>query len=143
LGPDWLWCAADYESCDFRHKAGARLEVKQSAALQTWNAASQRVTKASFDIATRTGEWVDGVQWKDRIGRNADTYVFAYHPVTDHTADHREPAQWQFYVVLEERLPEQKTLALSVVADLSTRVGFSELRESVQSALFAFSGEKS
>ena len=134
LEPDWTWCAADYASCDFRHQAGARLEVKQSAALQTWNASSGRVSKASFDIAPRTGEYVDGAAWVDGVGRNADIYVFAYHPVADSTADHREPAQWQFYVVLESALPTQKTRALAGGAALSEAFDLSSLRESVARA---------
>jgi hypothetical protein len=97
------------------------------------------VSKASFDIAARTGEYVDGAAWVDGVGRNADIYVFAYHSVSDATADHREPKQWQFYVVLESALPAQKTLALSGVAALSKPVDFSGLRESVECALAALS----
>jgi hypothetical protein len=143
LEPDWTWCAADYASCDFRHHGGARLEVKQSAALQTWNADSRRISKASFDIAARTGEYVDGAAWVDGVGRNADIYVFAYHPVADSTADHREPGQWQFYVVLEKALPAQKTLALSGVAALADPVSHSGLCERVAQALTALDTEQS
>ncbi|MBK8545700.1 MAG: hypothetical protein IPL62_20575 [Caulobacteraceae bacterium] len=70
------------------------------------------MSKASFDIAPRTGEYVDGAAWVDGVGRNADIYVFAYHPVADPTADHREPTQWQFYVVLENTYPHKDTGAL-------------------------------
>ena len=93
------------------------------------------MSKASFDIAPRTGEYVDGAAWVDGVGRNADIYVFAYHPVGDATADHREPTQWQFYVVLEKALPAQKTLALSGVAALAKPVTFLGLSERVAETL--------
>ena len=143
LEPDWTWCAADYASCDFRHHGGVRLEVKQSAALQTWNADSKRISRASFDIAPRTGEYVDGAAWVEGVGRNADIYVFAYHPVADSTADHREPTQWQFYVVLEKALPAQKTLALSGVAALVDPVSYSGLSKRVAQALTSLNAEQS
>jgi hypothetical protein len=72
LEPDWTWCSDDYASCDFRHKvSGARLEVKQSASLQSWNAKDRKQSRCSFDVRERTGEWIDGVKWVERRGRNA------------------------------------------------------------------------
>ncbi len=37
LEPDWQWRSGDYASYDFR-RGETRLEVKQSASLQSWNA---------------------------------------------------------------------------------------------------------
>jgi hypothetical protein len=138
LEPEWTWCAADYASYDFQHASGVRLEVKQSAALQTWNAASKLKSKASFDIAPRKGEWVDGITWKAGEGRNADIFVFAYHPVADLTADHREPSQWVFYIVLEAALPKTKSIRLPALNELGSAVPFVALRDSVNAAVRTF-----
>jgi hypothetical protein len=37
LGADWSHCSDNWNSWDFEHKTGARLEVKQSARKQTWS----------------------------------------------------------------------------------------------------------
>jgi hypothetical protein len=133
LPVDWTWCAADYASHDFRHVDGTRLEVKQAAALQTWNAASGRESKASFDIAPRTGEYIDnGETWRAGAGRNADIYVFAHHPDATTNADHRDPTQWRFFVVPETALPSQKSLAISGVRALAEAVTFDQLSERVE-----------
>jgi hypothetical protein len=127
LEPDWQWCSADYASCDFR-RGTARLEVKQSASLQSWNAASLKTTKCSFDIAARTGEWVDGVTWTPGSGRNADIYLFCHHPVVSDSADHRDASQWRFFVVPETALPKQKRIALSSVERLAKPIGWMDLK---------------
>jgi hypothetical protein len=135
LEPDWTWCAGDYSSYDFIHSSGARLEVKQSASLQSWNAATLKPSRCSFDIAERTGEWVGGVTWKPRRGRNANIYVLCHHPMVTREADHRDPVQWRFYVMPEVKLPAQQTIALSVVEGLAGAVGYGELRHRVGQVL--------
>ena len=42
------------------HREGSRLEIKQSAAQQTWSGARQLVTRGAFDIAPRTGYYYEG-----------------------------------------------------------------------------------
>ena len=37
LVPEWHWCGADYAPCDFERADDLRLEVKQSAARQSWS----------------------------------------------------------------------------------------------------------
>jgi hypothetical protein len=118
LQPVWRWCSADYASHDFVNEAGMRLEVKQSAALQSWNAQSRKISKSQFDIAMRTGEYI-GENWHAGLRRNADIYVFAHHPVFDGTADHRDPEQWNFHVVAESRLPNGRSIRLSRVQDIA------------------------
>ena len=81
-----------------------------------FEASMPNTTRGSFDIAPRTGYWSDGgSKWVEQPGRPADIYIFAWHPVTEEqTADHRDPDQWEFYVVPEAELPpRQKTIALS------------------------------
>jgi len=112
----WTWCSGDYSSHDFRHADGTRLEVKQTALRQSWKMAAS--PRPRWDISPRTGEWRDGTTWVPGVGRYADIYVFAWHPVVDLSADHRDPAQWRFFVLPTSALPEAKTLSLSRIKDM-------------------------
>lgn len=138
LEPDWEWCSADYASCDFRQE-NVRLEVKQSASLQSWNANSLKPSRCSFDIAERTGEWIGGATWEPGAGRNADVYVFCHHPVVSVEADHRDAKQWRFLIVPEAALPKQKTIALGVVERLAEPVGWEDLKARVDAVAAALS----
>jgi hypothetical protein len=55
LGAEWRWLARDFTGWDFQHETGCRLEVKHSAARQTWG--SHKASAPSFDIKARTGYW--------------------------------------------------------------------------------------
>lgn len=136
LEPEWQWCSADYASYDFR-RGDVRLEVKQSASLQSWNASTLRPSKCSFDIAERTGEWEDGVTWKAGPGRNADVYLLCHHPLVSTEADHRKPEQWRFFVISEGILPKQKTIALGAVEQITRPVGWEDLKRTVDAVLSA------
>lgn len=129
LEPDWIWCAEDYSSWDFQRPDGLRLEVKQSAARQSW-ATSDKPSACSFDIAERKGRW-EGAVWIEGAGRAAQIYVLAHHPVADSSADHRDPAQWRFYVIPTDRLPATRRLSLSGAKALAEGVGFSSLADAV------------
>ena len=131
LGESWRWCGADYGACDFEHADGTRLEVKQSAARQSWSDGARGPSKASFDIAPRTGRW-EGSDWIAEPGRWAHLYVFAHHPLDDLSADHRDPAQWRFYIVATNALPAFRRLSLARATDLSPDCGFSDLRRAVE-----------
>lgn len=130
---EWTWCAADYAGWDFLHVDGTRLEVKQSAARQSWKAAGGRPSGPRFDIATRTVAW-DGATWIGAAERTryADLYVLAYHPVTDDTADHRDPSQWVFHVITTACLPATQTISLAAVRHLAAPVNFAELSVMVE-----------
>lgn len=130
---EWTWCAADYAGWDFQHVDGTRLEVKQSAARQSWKAASGRPSGPRFDIATRTGAW-DGATWiraAERM-RYADLYVLAYHPVADDTADHRDPRQWVFHVITTTCLPATQTISLAAARHLAAPVDSADLSAMVE-----------
>jgi hypothetical protein len=133
LGDGWTWCSADFAGWDFQHDDGTRLEVKQSAARQTW-AAPARPAAPRFDIAARTGHWVDGAIWVEGAGRHAHLYLLAHHPLTDETADHRDAGQWVFHVVAADALPAAKSLSLKGAQALSGGVGYVGLREAVERA---------
>ena len=135
LAPEWKWVSASWAGWDFQSEANDKLEVKQSAAKQTWAPVSGRNVKSSFDIAARTGHWI-GEKWIKGAGRNADIYIFAHHPVDDETADHRDPKQWVFYVLAESSLRPtgQKTISLSTIQKLTSAVTFVGLRDRVRQA---------
>jgi hypothetical protein len=134
LSLDWKWCSTDYAGWDFEHSDLTRLEVKQSSALQSWK--TPKESAAIFDIAPRTGYWVDGLRWVQETARHAHIYVFARHPVTDIAlADHRDPSQWDFYVIPSFKLllPAQRTIALGSIIQLSSaKCHFGELGTRVE-----------
>ena len=131
----WRFVGDNWAGWDFQSDLGTRLELKQSAAWQTWHPArqarSQVPLKASpgvFDIASRTG-WYDsaGAVWTEEIGRPAQVYIFAWNGLIGIAADHRDPEQWEFFIVPTISLPLQKTLRLSrlrsIVGDAGSFMG--------------------
>ena len=94
--------------------------MKHSAARQTWE--TPKDSAPSFDIKARTGYWL-GKSFIAGSGHHAQIYVFAYHPVTDDSVDHRDPAQWRFYVVPTERLPPSQRITLEKLKLLGEEVG--------------------
>ena len=144
LGEQWKsfggWGGWDLERDD-----GIRLEVKQSAALQSWHAAASagKPSPSSFDIAPRGGYYTDSTDagvWRtvEVPVRSADIYVFAWHPEkSPEIADHRRAEQWEFYVVRESKLPpkpqDNKTQKLSPsgVKELAAAVTHDELSSKV------------
>lgn len=135
LEPNWQLCAGDWAAFDLRHAAtGVRTQVKQSAARQSWHGDICPPCRPRFSIAEKTGRW-EGATWIAEPGRNADVFVFAWHPVTDSTADHRDPEQWLFFVVAEAALPAAKSLSLQTLERLTGTVSYSGLRRSVDALL--------
>ncbi|HJU12537.1 MAG TPA: hypothetical protein VJ728_16755 [Candidatus Binataceae bacterium] len=134
LQPEWRWSAADWAGWDFEHQDGTRLEVKQSAAKQSWSMSPKRSSSPRFDIAERTGYWEGGVTWVPLRARHAHLYVFAYHPIADDTADHRDPSQWQFYVLPTVDLPALKTVSLRYVSQMGEPARIGDLGRAVDAA---------
>ena len=121
----WRYVGSDWNGWDFERN-GQRLEVKQSARIQSWSFARGRLTKPIFDIAPRTGYFhQNGAHWVASPGRISDVYVFAWHgvepngPLTDgdpHPVDQRDASQWVFYVVPAAALPfDAKTISLRTI----------------------------
>lgn len=128
----WRHVGDNWAGWDFEHERGTRLELKQSAAWQTWDpvkhaAASTLPAKAAlgiFDIASRTGWWdAAGLVWTREAGRPANVYVFAWHGLLGAAADHRNPYQWQFFILPSAILPPQKTLRLSRLKTIAGTAG--------------------
>ncbi|WSH64901.1 hypothetical protein U8Q05_25780 [Rhizobium ruizarguesonis] len=133
LNADWTWVSKDWAWCDFIHQGGTRLEVKQSAARQTWHKDGDPPSKSSFDIAARQGAW-EGSKWIPGNGRNAEIYVFGHHPLTGAEADHADPVQWVFHVVPTSLLPPppRRVISLAALAGLSRSVHVEELGQEVE-----------
>lgn len=131
LEPRWTWCSTDYSGWDFVREDGLRLEVKQSAARQSW--ATSKPSTASFDVAARTGHWEGGTRWVAGHGRAAQIYVLAYHGIYSDEADHRDAYQWEFYVLAANELPDVKTIGLKRIQALADAVGIDELSDRVNS----------
>lgn len=131
LDREWRMCSADWQGWDFEHPGGTKLEVKQSAARQTWTG-MRGASTAIFDIRARTG-YFEGADWTPDPRRFADIYVFAHHPITDSSADHRDARQWRFYVVEASRLPSTKTLRLTRLATPSAPLLWEDLRGAIES----------
>jgi len=133
-----------WDSWDVEHsETGARVEVKQSSALQSWSETSPAKTEASpsFDISAPKWVWTRGAQGKYHSfpsggRRAADVYVFAWHGESDLAfADHRLASQWEFFVVPESELPEQKTIGLNSLRNRARRCEYGSLAEKVLEAM--------
>ena len=110
----------EWEECDLTMKSGAKIEVKSSAYFQSWKQIRPAVIQ--FGIAphrswdTETGKYREGVK------RWADIYIFCVFKGKKplHVLD---TSKWEFYVlpteVLDQKRPEQKTIRLSSLKELS------------------------
>ena len=137
LDPAWVLPGGVWNAYDLEHsESGARMEVKQSARSRqtTTEAYDEKPAPPSFSIAPK--KVLMGLEWTDLDPprRVADIYVFAWHPVTGAHADHRHADQWEFYVVREDALPDQKTIGLKRVSYLAQPVGYDGLAAAVEEA---------
>ena len=107
-----------------------RLQVKQSAARQSRHGDHSPPPRPRYAIAHKTGRY-DGPTWIAGRSRNADLFIFAWYPVADASADHRDPGQWQFHCVPETALPALASISLAAIARLAPAVSFAELRQAV------------
>lgn len=132
LEPEWMLCSGDWASCDLRHSAsGLRIQVKQSAARQSWHKDKCPPPKPRFSISEKKGRYEEGDRWIEDRSRNADIFLFAWHPISDAFADHRDPTQWEFYVMAEAALPRQSSISLAGIRRIALPVRFAELPEAV------------
>ena len=135
LAPEWQLCGSDWGACDLRHsKSDLKIQVKQSAAKQSWVAGSRGPSLPRFSIAAKSGRY-DGLDWIAGESRNADIFIFAWHGATGADCDHADPLQWKFFVVSEAALPAQKSLGLPQLERLTTAVDFSGLRSVIRSVM--------
>jgi hypothetical protein len=81
-----------------------RIQVKNSAALQTWNEARGTTSAPLFNLAWRRCPQDFRATHPETPceaeGFLCDLFILCHHPVTDWAvADHREPGQWRFYLL--------------------------------------------
>ena len=148
LGEEWNLTSArrGWAPWDIERNDGARLEVKQSAVLQTWSLAHDAPPRrtATFDIACRKELWTKGGDYPPYMpGGPADVYIFAWHPILDYkVADHRCAEQWRFFVVPERELPNQKTISVNRVKSLAAEVAYDQIAAVVSAKLSQLGGLK-
>lgn len=132
LEPEWALCAGDWGACDLVQVSGAlRIQVKQSAARQSWHGDDSPPPRPRFSIAHKTGRY-EGKQWIAERGRNAEIFIFGWHDRTDPAADHRDPGQWQFFVVPVTELPAHATVSLATLRRLADPVSYDDLGRRVE-----------
>ncbi len=155
LNSDWelTWRMAGHSAWsmwDIENRiTGKKIEVKQSAACQTWPQGNKGLLSNNasprFDIKEVSGYW-GGDSGGESVWINlpksqrlADLYVFAWHRISDRAkANHCDPAQWEFYVVQVEKLPKgQKTIGLNPLRELAVYADFKNLNSIVERALSA------
>ncbi len=125
------WDAYDVETAD-----GLAIEVKSAAYCQTW--AQKKLSTISFDIAPKEPDNIAGNNRSQGPLRSADVYVFCVLKHQDKaTLDPLNLTQWDFYVlptrILNERVPMQKSIALSSLLKLGPRKeSFETLREAIR-----------
>jgi hypothetical protein len=129
IGSDWKICSGDWRGWDFEHPCGLRLEVKQSAARQTWTG-TRKATVPIFDIRVRTG-YFDGADWVPDLRRFAHIYVFAHHPIMDESADHSRPSPMAIPCGSNESAPGWQNDQLGEGALLADALVRSDLKESI------------
>ena len=115
----WRHCGDDWGSWDFEHPSGSRLELKQSAAVQSWSNDDAKIeTSPSFNISAKSGYWA-GKDWFDAPGRHANIYLFAWHGERSlKSADHRTIDQWEFFALNAGDLPRQRSIKLGALRAL-------------------------
>ena len=109
-----------------------RIEIKQSAARQTWHARGKSSNSPRFDIKERTGYYDSESRWFDQPGRPADLYIFAWHD----GEDQRCADQWEFYIIRAIDLPHaQKSIGLSPIRQMTDMVKSKDLARSVTATI--------
>jgi hypothetical protein len=145
LGPSWIHCSEGWGGWDFEKtmESGAlvRLQVKQSAARQSWQ--TTRKPTPSFRIAEVSGYYKENGEWRSDNGRHAEIFVFGWHGDTSELADHFDAKQWIFYVVAESQLKKdkRKNIPLSDVQTLATSTEFAGLKHKVEKLASSIGGQ--
>jgi hypothetical protein len=123
LGSDWRHAGNDWAAWDLERNDGLRVEVKQSARVQSWG---RSAGLPRFSIAPAKGHYPDGQGYVPNLSGNrlANLYIFAWHDGDDQ----RLASQWEFCVVEADRLPRsQKSIGWNAILRLAQPVKASDL----------------
>lgn len=128
----------NWDKYDVMTPEGVAVEVKASGYIQSW--AQDRLSAINFSIRPTYGWDSRTNTYSDECVRQSDVYVFCLlaHKEQE-TIDPLDTDQWRFYVlptrVLNEKVPEQKTITLSGIIRLGAEeTDFSGLRDAVLTA---------
>ena len=125
----------DWLPFDLTSPSGLQIEVKSSAYLQAWTS-EDVFSQISFDIAKKFA-W-NGTNYASMAMRNSDLYAFCVFTAQTRDVSVLDLDYWDFYVlptsVLNEKIPEQKTITLSSLLKLEPiKTDFSGLPAAVES----------
>ena len=141
LAPEWVspWTMGhDWAPWDLEHGSGARIQIKQSAARDPWDAGRQVDTRTSWFNIARPDRFMsfegELIAPPDRL---AEIYIFAWHGETrESAADHRAPEQWRFLVVPTKSLRANlRSVGLHDLKEIADAVGFEALAGAVRETL--------
>lgn len=81
-----------------------RIQLKNAAVLQSWNAESGKLTNVSFNLTWRQRPAYFTQTFPhvpcEEVGFLCDLFVLCHHPIRETAvADHRDPGQWHFYLL--------------------------------------------
>lgn len=127
----------EWDAYDLVTSAGAKIEVKSAAYLQSWY--HKKLSLIQFSIRpTRYWDATNNTLAQE-ARRQCDIYVFCLLHHTDKaTVDPMDLDQWTFYVLLADKLnrasPTQGKIGLSSLLRLGPHVvGYSQLKDCVES----------
>lgn len=127
----------EWDAADLTYQ-GRRIEVKSSAACQSWH--QETASKIAFSIR-KAAIWNPSTgKYEGEPTRCADVYVFCHHPEEDKLkANILDIPAWDFYVAsvchLNRLYPSAKSISISGVRDLARACKFPHLRRVVDEAL--------
>jgi hypothetical protein len=128
LGPEWKHTGADWAAWDFERADGLRLEVKQSARVQSWGVAN---SAPRFSIRAASGHYPENAPYLPNVSgdRLAHVYVFAWH----NGDDQRIAEEWQFFVINSDRLRKgQRGISLGAISKLVDPVKCGDLSAAIE-----------
>lgn len=125
----------EWDAYDILAERGLKIEVKTSAYLQSWS--QTRFSNIRFDIGRKKAWDAKNNSSSEVALRSSDIYVFCVFASTDiDKANPLDLDQWFFLVcptqVLEEKLPNQKTIGLASLEALGLpRLTFGKLKTAI------------
>lgn len=128
----------DWLPYDLTSPTGRRIEVKSAAYIQSWTPENV-YSQIKFDIGKKLA-W-DGTSYASIPDRNCDLYVFCVFTALTKDIPVLNLDYWDFYVlptsVLNERVPEQKSIVLSSLLKLEpVKTDFEGLATAIESIQF-------
>lgn len=107
----------EWNAYDLTTENGVKIEVKSSAYLQSWKQTSY--SNISFGIRNTLGWDSKTNEYSNEFKRQSDVYVFCLLKHKDkETVDPLNLEQWEFYILANQILNEQKSIGLNPLLKL-------------------------